>query len=51
MQLLRLRSMCLDEYGRVVRFPDGGSLLDQPSKLLQAFAVISDTFEMLRTTR
>lgn len=47
-QLIRLRQHCIGEYGQVVRWPDGRSLIDQPVKLVRAFDIIADTLERLK---
>lgn len=47
-QLINLRQHCIGEYGQVLRWPDGGALIDQPVKLMQAFNIIADTIERLK---
>lgn len=37
---MQLYFQCTNEWGVVVRYPDGGAILDQPVKLTRAFAVI-----------
>ena len=51
MQLIGFRRHCLGDNGQALRWPDGRALIDQPVKLVQAFDIIADTFERLRTRK
>lgn len=38
--MVGLFNLCLGPWGEIARWPDGGALLDQPVKLVDAFATI-----------
>lgn len=43
LHLVRLYRQCLDSWGALARWPDGGPVIDQPVKLTQAFNIIGAT--------